>query len=235
LRANDISTSSTESRAARRRSRPAQPVGRQSLLERYRSVVLIAIGIIGVGILGIVFYGSANAEPWTCQSLLTPGPSSADPSADLGFATRDLGRRHLRSGASTTYEFCPPTSGEHFEPGPQAPLPRAFYGPTAGMRPGNWVHNLEHGYAVILYRKNPGQETLDSMKATMDAANGDAASTACGQQNRVIAAEFDDIDTPFAVLAWDRILLLPEWDAAAALAFANQWQGNPAAPESGAC
>lgn len=69
----------------------------------------------------------------------------------------------------------------------------------------------------------------------MDDAVGDPSSAACGVPNKVIAVRFDDISTPFAVLAWDRALLLPSWDPAAALAFANQWQGSAAAPERSSC
>ena len=25
------------------------------------------------------------------------------------------------------------------------------------LRPGNWIHNLEHGYVVLLYKGEPGR------------------------------------------------------------------------------
>jgi hypothetical protein len=155
----------------------------------------------------------------------------------LGFPTKDLGKNHNpNSNASITYAFCPPTSGEHYNVAGQAPLPRQFYAPGTILRPGNWIHNLEHGYVVILYRGTPDQGTLDSIRTVMDTAVGDAFSTTqCAVPNRVIAVRFDDMTTPFAVLAWDRALLLPQWDPASAKTFAEQWAESPAIPEPGTC
>ena len=36
---------------------------------------------------------------------------------------------------------------------------------------------------------------------------------------------------PFALIAWDRMQLLPDWDTQEALAFANAWQESPQHPE----
>jgi hypothetical protein len=138
----------------------------------------------------------------------------------------------VANGSTVTYEFCPPTSGNHYNVAGQAPLPRAFYDSSKSLRPGNWVHNLEHGYVVILYKDNPPQDVIDSIKEVMDTAKGDAFSQTCGQPNRVIAVRFDDMATPFAVLAWDRALLLDQWDPVAAKTFAEQWQDSPAIPEN---
>ena len=52
--------------------------------------------------------------------------------------------------------------------------------------------------------------------------------------NKVIAVRFDDMDpgVNFAALAWDRALLLKDFDKAALLTFANQWQDGPQTPEA---
>jgi hypothetical protein len=339
-----VSSSTATSRSARRRARTATVVKPQSFLERYRNVLLILFAIIGVGVIALVFYQSAAAKPYVCDSLLTPGPvetnppvpsvsvapsvsvgasispspaaapaaspsvtasgapaasgsglpvasaspatsaspagstspaasasaaatgspaGSASPAASvspaasgspsesvapsespsptpvpnptarLGFSTEDLGRQHVANGTTVTYSFCPPTSGNHYnQANPPAPLPRNFYGPDTSLRPQQWIHNMEHGYVVVAYKGTPDQATLDSIKKVLDTATGDAFATSCGQPNRVIAVRFDTMDTPYAVLAWDRALLLPEWDFDKALEFANQWQDNPAIPEN---
>jgi len=328
-----VSGSTVTSRSARRRARTTPVSRNQSFLERYRNVLLIAFAIIGVGVIALVFYQSANAKPWICSSLLTPGPvetlppatpspattaapsaaespaatgspsttaspvaptsvasptspaasglpataGSPDPSESpaataspataaspaatvspaaspesspspsvspspvpeptvrLGFTTKDLGRTHVAVGSTVTYGFCPPTSGNHYsDPGAPAPLPRNFYDPTKSLKPQQWVHNLEHGYVVLLYKGTPDQATLDSLKKVFDTASppSDGFAAQCGQPNRVIAVRFDDMDTPFALVAWDRALLLPQWDFDQALTFANQWQDGPAIPES---
>jgi hypothetical protein len=256
-------------------------------------LLLGGFALIGVAIIAIVFYGSASATPFTCDSLLTPGPTDVlptptasprftsspspsptaaptpspsptpDPSASptaigsptpspspspsitpvpsptlrLGFPTKDLGRTHVPNNSTVEYGFCPPTSGNHYIIPGQAPLPRAFYGPErTDLKPQNWVHNLEHGYVVLLYKGTPDQATIDSIKQVMDTAAGDALSTGqCAMPNRVIAVRFDDMGTAFAALAWDRAMLMPTWDPVAAKTFAEQWQESPAIPEPGTC
>jgi hypothetical protein len=146
--------------------------------------------------------------------------------------TSDLGQAHVPPGSTISYGYCPPASGNHYVITGRAPLPRQFYDTNTSLVPGNWIHNLEHGWVVILYKGTPDQATLDSIRQVMDTAKGDEFSLQNCPPNRVMAVRFDDMETPFAVLAWDRALLLPQWDPVAAKTFAEQWQGNPAAPET---
>ena len=160
----------------------------------------------------------------------TPEPQ---PTQRLGFATADMGRDHVALNATVTYAFCPPTSGNHFNVVGSAPLPRKLYGPNVPLKPGNWVHNLEHGYVVIAYKGDPGKDVLDQIQTIIDTAPPSAFSVAnCGGDNKVIAVRFDSMSEPFAVLAWDRALLLPEFDAQQISTFAQQWQDSPQTPES---
>jgi Protein of unknown function (DUF3105) len=130
------------------------------------------------------------------------------------------------------YAFCPPTSGTHFSVGGGvAPLKRDFYGPDKVERPGNWIHNLEHGGVAILYKGTPTQDIQDSMKSVMDSAPPGEKAATCGVPNQVIVVRFDDMTTPFAVVAWDRAMLLDTWNPELATTFAQQWQDGPAIPE----
>ena len=126
----------------------------------------------------------------------TPSPSpEPQPTQRLGFATQDLGRSHVAPGETVDYDFCPPTSGNHYNLAGQAPLPRAFYGPGTVLRPQNWVHNLEHGYVVLLYKGEPSQAVLDQIRAVMDGAAPSAFGAAnCAPPNKVIAVRFDDMN-----------------------------------------
>jgi hypothetical protein len=130
-----------------------------------------------------------------------------------------------------TYAFCPPTSGTHFSVAGQAPLPRAFYGPDKVERPGNWLHNLEHGGVAFLYKGTPTQDILDSMRTAMDSSAPGSKAATCGVPNQVIVVRFDDMNTPFALVAWDRAMLLDTWNPDLAMTFAQQWQDGPAIPE----
>lgn len=269
------STSSTSSRAAARRSGQSSvkvSVEPASPLEKYRFPIIIGVIIAGLIAIGLVFMQSANAAPYTCTTLMTPGPietdpvgaaapaastapasvapaTSAAPGASvtpaataapaptpwLGFVAQDMGQGHVSSSTNVTYAYCPPTSGQHFSDN-SSPLARRFYGPTDSVRPGNWVHNLEHGYVVILYKGEPDAETLAQLRTIMDETPGTQyTQETCGAFNKVIVARFDDMTTPFAALSWDRAMLLDTFDPEKLQAYAEQWQESPVWPEKGIC
>jgi len=238
-----------------------------NVFERYRTLIIgiIAVVLVG-GAVGIVASQSPSttASAYSCTTLLTPGPTdpiptprpatpvpSAAPGASpaataapepqptqkLGFPTEDMGRGHVDTTTKVDYDFCPPASGKHYNVGGQAPLARQFYPPTTSLVPGNWVHNLEHGYVVLLYRGVPTADVQQQLQDIMAQATPTTASaTTCGY-SKVIAVRFDDMDPDvnFAAVAWDRELLLKEFDKEALLTFANQWQDGPQTPESGLC
>lgn len=161
----------------------------------------------------------------------TPGPTPL-----LGFQTTDLGRDHAAQGASVRYDYCPPASGRHYNLANLAPLARRFYEPDVSYSPQNWIHNLEHGYAVILYKGDPGAEALDQLRQVMDETPTSSWSlTTCGTSspNKVIVVRFDDLapGIEFAAVTWDRALLQEQLDAGELRAFAEQWQDGPATPE----
>jgi hypothetical protein len=166
----------------------------------------------------------------------SPAPQASpwpQPTQKLGFTTEDMGRAHVDTSKKVDYDYCPPASGSHYNVGGRAPLPRQFYPPTTALGPGNWIHNLEHGYVVLLYKGEPTADVQQQLQDIMDGANQSAT---CGY-SKVIAVRFDDMDpgVNFAAVAWDRELLLNQFDKAALLAFANQWQDGPQTPEVGLC
>jgi hypothetical protein len=77
----------------------------------------------------------------------------AEPTNRLGFSTGLLGRNHVRDpNQPISYAFCPPTSGDHIFVQNRGPIRAAVYPANEEQIPGGWVHNLEHGYVVALYR-----------------------------------------------------------------------------------
>ncbi len=144
-------------------------------------------------------------------------------------------------GQTITYDYCPPGSGEHYNLAGRAPMPPAVYPPAEERAPGYWVHNLEHGYTVVLYRCPSGQlgvgdcisqAEFDGLEAFFAAGPAPVVS-AC--PTKVMAARFDEMSTDFAVMAWDRALLMDEFDLDKALLFAEQWMEHDAVPEVNAC
>lgn len=182
--------------------------------------------------------GSPTAAP-------SPTPAAtpvADPTPRLGFSTGLLGRNHVRDlNAVLKYPVCPPTSGDHFNVTNRGPIRAAVYPANEEQVPGGWLHNLEHGFVIALYRCPSGvlgegdcisQAELDQMQAFFDQVP-DSINPAC--PTKVIVARFDSMDTKFALLAWGRALLTNDFDLDTALLFNQQWQDQPAAPERGAC
>jgi hypothetical protein len=173
----------------------------------------------------------ASPEPGASPAPLaspSPAPSpSPEPTPRLGFATRDLGRGHVPANTTVRYAFCPPTSGTHWN----AAVRRALYGPGDTLAPGQWVHNLEHGYVVIAYRGEIDADALAQVRQVMDSAAPSDIAVQCGLPNKVMALRFDDMAEPWAVLAWDRALFMSEWDPDEARTFAEQWQDSPQTPE----
>ena len=72
-------------------------------------------------------------------------------------------------------------------------------------------------------------------RSWMDSAPSSIGAERCGSPNKVMVVRFDQMATRFAVVAWDRALLLDAWDTTAATTFAQQWTDSPAAPERGGC
>ena len=76
---------------------------------------------------------------------------------------------HVPAGQQVTYATNPPASGHHWgSSNPPAPAPPGFY--NTALDEEQWVHNLEHGYVVILYDcKGPCSSTLlDNLEALID-------------------------------------------------------------------
>lgn len=140
------------------------------------------------------------------------------------------------------YAFCPPTSGRHINLPPRGPIPNRLYPPTEEIVPNGWVHNLEHGAVVVLY-KCPGgavgaegcptAEDMAQMQAWLDQAPDNHVATGCAK--KVLVGRFDTMTTRFALLAWGRAMLVDEFDLDTALTFAQQWMEHEAVPEASTC
>ena len=199
-------------------------------------ILLVGLAVVGVvGFLAIAFISSATARDYSCDELLTAPPGASETE---GFATKSIGRGHVAVGTKVRYSFCPPTSGSHYNAAGVGPLRPGFYGPDADVGPGGWVHNLEHGYVVALYRCKDGACPSDADLAALRslANNGPPtqSAAACGYRSKVIVARFDDLATPYALLAWDRALLLVSFDPSVAREFASR-AIEATAPEPNAC
>ena len=144
-------------------------------------------------------------------------------------------------GRRISYDYCPPGSGDHYNLGGRAPMPAAVYPPGQQHAPGFWVHNLEHGYVAALYRCPSGQlgvgdcitraefEQLEQFFADSPAPQ----LAACPR--KAVVVRFDSMNSDFALVAWNRALMMDEFNLDTALTFAQQWMEHVAVPENQGC
>lgn len=208
------------------RTRLREPQRQRSALERYRGLLLgfgVAAIVLVVG--GALFLG-ASSPAYACTSILQPEPAASPAPGEtprLGQVTRDLGRSHVNTGSSVTYEFCPPTSGSHYSAPNSGPIPPLFYGKDNVTVPEGWVHNLEHGGMVVLYRCPEGCGT--DAQAALGVVQGQLPnSPLCGLAitANVVVTRFDQMPTPYAAIVWGRVLFLNTLDMAQITTFYAQ-------------
>jgi hypothetical protein len=201
-----------------RRERPRRGYARRSFLARYRTLLIVAVALVGAALLFAFFVLGATAKSYTCGELWSPAPTASPaPGAtpQLGYPQPDMGNSH-NVKQPQNYPFCPPASGPHYALPGLGPIQGRYYGPDDFTQPQGWVHNMEHGARVLLYRcPGPGcddpasQAKLKSFFQTLpNPAN-------CG----TVIARFDEMKWPFAALVWDRVLPLETFDEAQIRAF----------------
>jgi hypothetical protein len=209
-------------------ARPRRVPPRKSFLERNRGRLIVAV--LGVALLaaGAFAFFATSAAGYSCAIRWEPGatPTTA-PSAtpNLGFTQDDMGHNHVAVGAPVKYTFCPPASGNHYNAaGVAGPIPARLYAPNEKKVPQNWVHNLEHGALVLLYKcggttdpcSASGQQALGALLA--DFPISPICKIPAGTLSPVIV-RFDDMDFPYAALVWDEVLPLQTLDLAQVRAF----------------
>jgi hypothetical protein len=212
-------------RAGRREQRRTRYDDR-SFLERHRGT-LITVGALAVVALVVAFvFVGATQKTYACTVIWQPDPTPAPlagASPRAGYLQPDMGRQHIRPGESARYTYCPPASGDHSSAAGLGPIKPRFYGPDELAPPQGWIHNLEHGALVLLYRCQEGDPCNE---ATFDQLGEFVAtfpdSPICGiprGQLSPVVARFDEMATPFAALVWGRVLPLETLDTEAVLEF----------------
>lgn len=229
------STSPVGSARVGRRER-ARAAYKPSFTERYRAPIVLLAAIAGVVLLSAFVFTSASAPAYACTQEWTPQPTASSPpdaSPNPGYVQPDLGNRHVEVGTKITYTYCPPASGQHYNQAQLGPIPPRLYGPDDRALPEGWVHNLEHGGLVILYRGDgPGATSAgqESLRALLD---GFPSSPRCGiapsASPGVVMARFDTMSTPFTAIVWGRVLPLDNLDETQILQFWKIWgeRSNP--------
>lgn len=231
------STSPTGSPRVGRRER-ARAAYQPTFRQRYRTPIVAIAAIAGVVLISaFVFASSATPayacnEEWVPQATASPA-SGASPNP--GYVQPDMGVRHPSTGNKVTYAYCPPASGSHFNASGIGPIQARLYGPGDRAIPEGWIHNLEHGGIVVLYRGNEGDPGITEagqadMRTLYDTfPNSPICGITPGVSGPVIA-RFDEMATPYAAIVWGRVLPLDTLDTAQIFDFWAAW-GDRTSPE----
>ncbi len=208
------------SERAGRRDR-ARPLAKPSILQRYRTILLGAAVLAVLALVGAGLFSAATEAAYACTTIWEPAPTASPregASPQPGYVQPDTGGGHVRNGTKLIYTYCPPASGRHYEQ-PAGPIPARVYGPDDAVIPQGWVHNLEHGGLVILYKGAQVDEA--ALRALFDAI---PPSPVCGFEPGgaspgPVIARFDDMAWPFVAVLWGRELPLQTLDQQAILDF----------------
>jgi hypothetical protein len=217
------STSPSGSARAGRRER-VRRIEQKSVFERYRSIIIGGVVVLVTAVvLGLVVTQSTQAS-YTCSIEWEPTPTAspaAGATARLGYAQDSMGNSHVVSRPQK-YTFCPPASGPHLNATGLGPIVPRVFGPDDSVGPPNWIHNLEHGGLVVLYRGDSPGATAEGQAAFRSFFDTFPPSPICqlpaGRLSPVIA-RFDQMKSPYAALVWGRVLPMETWDPALVLQF----------------
>jgi hypothetical protein len=215
------STSPVGTARVGRRER-SRAVTRGSLVQRYRTWLIGAAVAAVFAVVGAGVFVAATQPAYACSTIWQPSPTASpapDASSQPGYVQPDMGQAHVPVGTVIRYTYCPPASGKHYFAAEQGPIAARPYGPNDAVIPEGWVHNLEHGGLVILYRGADADQ--NALRSLYDAV---PVSPVCGfqpggQSPGPVIVRFDQMAWPYAALVWDRVLPMETLDQAAVLDF----------------
>ncbi|HEX8969887.1 MAG TPA: DUF3105 domain-containing protein [Chloroflexota bacterium] len=156
--------------------------------------------------------------------LLMPRGASA---SQMRQVTTEQGA-HVDDGAPLSYSHRPPSSGMHYGTAPQPTDYRMYDAP---LTPGRWVHMLEHGAVVVLYRPDLCNDAcVQQLGAFYDSA---PRSNLVGVRHLAITP-YQDMDHAIAVVAWGYVDEMDQVDTDRVMADYKSKVDAPSAPERGA-
>ena len=107
------------------------------------------------------------------------------------------GWAHVPEGSTITYQSNPPASGPHY------PVWLRYQEYSQAMPRGYWVHNLEHGAIVVLYRPDA---PADIVRQITEAFRSIPEDSSCGHQRALLTPD-PLLPRLTAVVAADFVLL----------------------------
>ena len=157
----------------------------------------------------IQFVGNDSCATSGQQPYYAHSPASVNSMPPVGEAIDEMPHSHISPPTQVTYNHNPPTSGCHYSLGyGHAPIQAGSYDKV--VRPEYWVHNLEHGYIVVLYNCPNGCtvqfQLLRSWYRSLPPDPSGAVSYA-----KVLILPWLSLPAPFAAVSWDWYYPIPDF------------------------
>jgi hypothetical protein len=192
---------------------------------------LIGMGVVGIMIIAFLLLNRPNTPVSTGTTpnndtssgslpvaTMVQNPAGQQtmqairPAEGLGTPVPDEGNTHVDDGTAITYKTYPPSSGTHYND-------TAPYGfSDVPLKEGNLVHSLEHGAIVIYFKSSVSADVKQKLK--------EAYSTLpAGKYGKVklVITPYENMTTPIASAAWDRLLLMNEFNYDEIQTFYSTW------------
>lgn len=161
-------------------------------------------------------------------ALLGCGESADDPAEvaeDAGEAPAcqaeviaDEGHDHVTADTAVTYDHNPAASGPHLGRWSRS----GIY--EMPLDPRGWVHNLEHGWVVLLHGPEASAEAVAALE---DLWTNPPEDPYCpdAERPRILVSPAPDLPSKVAAVAWTRVLSGDMLDRAALTAFFRDCRG----------
>ncbi len=127
-----------------------------------------------------------------------------------GTPVADEGRTHIPDTQTPQYKHYPPASGPHYD------APAAWGVSPQALPEGRWVHNLEHGGVVILYKCPSGCPDLVKQ---LEGFYASAPRSQKWNEVKLVVTPYDKMQHQIAIVAWDWIDEMDSFDSARLLKF----------------
>jgi hypothetical protein len=181
----------------------------------------------------IKFVGSSacptsGASPYNTNDNGQPVPPAVNSYPPVGEPVDEMPHNHVAPPTQITYNHNPPTSGCHYSQGfGVAPIQNGVY--DRPIQNEYWVHNLEHGYIVVLYNCPSGcAPQFAQLRQWYKGLQPDASQGVA--YAKVIVLPDPTLPVPFAAECWDWYYPIPVFSIAEVQKFYANHVGHPPEP-----
>ncbi|MFY9614183.1 MAG: DUF3105 domain-containing protein [Candidatus Dormiibacterota bacterium] len=201
-------------------ARAAQIKAQAQREARTRNIVIAVFVVLIVGGSGALYF--LNNPP----SFLT-GNNSSSTQAGAAYDVADEGHNHVPDGTQVAYKHLPPSSGDHYSSS-LGPLPWNTY--NNPVQPESFVHNLEHGGVVMVYKctgtecdamYKQAQDVFSKLPPKLEPVNPQGAQQI--QEVKFLSTPYQGMSPKVALLAWDKEQDISSIDLATIQAFYTQY------------